>query len=63
MTLCVGNGSQGIEVAEMSGITGSELEKLGRAAAEHVAGDDAVEQVEVTRGEDASERPVWSARD
>jgi len=46
-------------VAEMSGITGLELEKLGRAAAEHVAGDGAVERVEVTRGEDASERPVY----
>lgn len=39
----------------MSGMTGSELEKLGRAAAEHVAGDGAVERVEVTHGEDASE--------
>ena len=46
-------------MTEMSGITGLELEKLGRAAAEHVAGDCAVEQVEVTRGEDAAERPVY----
>lgn len=44
---------------EMSVISGPELEKLGRAAAAQVAGDDAVEQVEVTCGVDSSERPVY----
>jgi hypothetical protein len=36
----------------------SKLEALGRAAAEQVAGDEAVAEVEVERGEDGSERPV-----
>jgi len=44
---------------EMSAIDGSDLEKLGREAAEYVAGAGVVEQVEVTRGEDASDRPVY----
>jgi hypothetical protein len=47
------------QAAGMNGKIGSELEKLGRAAAEQVAGHDAVEQVEVEHGEDAYERPVY----
>jgi hypothetical protein len=43
----------------MSGNIGSELEELGRAAAVTVAGDAAVEQVEVEAGEDSSDRPVY----
>jgi hypothetical protein len=43
----------------MDGFARSELEELGQAAAEDVAGPGAVERVEVTRGEDASERPVY----
>ncbi len=43
----------------MNGKIGLELEKLGRAAAEQVAGHAAVKQVEVERGEDAYERPVY----
>jgi hypothetical protein len=43
----------------MSGDVGSDLEELGRAAAGTVAGDDAVEQVEVEVGEDSSDRPVY----
>jgi len=37
----------------------SDLEKLGLDAARQVAGADAVEQVEVVSGEDASDRPVY----
>jgi len=36
-----------------------DLEKLGRDAAEHVAGVGAIEQVEVVAGEDSSDRPVY----
>jgi hypothetical protein len=43
----------------MTGTIEVELEELGRAAAEQVAGPDAVEQVEVRWGEDASDRPVY----
>ena len=43
----------------MDSISTLELKTLGRMAAEDVAGQDAVEQVEVTEGEDASERPVY----
>ena len=35
------------------------LEQLGRAAAREVAGDSAVEHVEVAVGEDSSQRPVY----
>lgn len=40
-------------------MVGPDLEKLGRDAAEYVAGVGVVEQVEVTRGEDTAERPVY----
>ena len=50
---------QWVEVAGMNGMTGAELKELGRAAAAHVAGDDAVQQVEVSEGEDSSDRPVY----
>jgi hypothetical protein len=43
----------------MSQSTTAELEKLGRDAAQQVAGDDAVAQVEVVPGEDSDERPVY----
>jgi hypothetical protein len=43
----------------MNGKTMLDLTALGRAAAEQVAGTGAVEQVEVARGEDSSERPVY----
>ncbi len=36
-----------------------DLEKLGRDAAEFVAGAGVVKQVEVTRGEDEFDRPVY----
>ena len=36
-----------------------DLEKLGREAAQQVAGKGAVEDVEVVAGEDLSERPVY----
>jgi hypothetical protein len=40
-------------------IVGAELERLGLEAARLVAGEDAVEQVEVVSGEDSSDRPVY----
>ncbi len=43
----------------MSGTAGAELEQLGRAAAEQVAGNGAVEGVEVGSGQDADNRPVY----
>ncbi len=35
------------------------LKKLGRDAAEHIAGTDAVGDVDVASGEDSSDRPVY----
>jgi len=35
------------------------LEELGREAAQHIAGEGAVEQVEVRDGEDSFERPTY----
>jgi hypothetical protein len=46
-------------IVAMSGDVGSDLEELGRAAAETVAGAGAVEQVEVEDGADSSDRPVY----
>ena len=37
----------------------SDLEELGRAAAEQIAGKEAVQDVEVAVGQDLSERPAY----
>ena len=39
--------------------TATDLETLGRAAAQQIAGEDAVEQVEVVAGTDYTDRPVY----
>lgn len=43
----------------MNKVLETELEKIGRFAAEQVAGYEAVEQVEVVESEDAFERPIY----
>jgi hypothetical protein len=43
----------------MSRSTTAELEKIGRDAAQQVAGEGAVAQVEVVPGEDSDERPAY----
>jgi hypothetical protein len=40
-------------------VADDELEKLGRVAAETVAGASSVQEVEVARGEDSLDRPVY----
>ena len=51
-------GSSPVQIASMSHDITADLEQLGRDAAQHVAGEEAVQEVEVMAGEE-SERPVY----